>query len=230
MLNINIQTSFKNLITLFISSSNSKVEEDLIHKYIVLREELHYTEAFDETILKAKSVYSLKHANATVPEFIEWFISNFNNSWLTEFCSEEIRERNNRVQNAFINIQETLYRTQSWMKEEKLRTKVDIDWEKRGRKFNLLHQTITIFCDIALACNQKGEYYISYNLDYRCQELIGKFFTNTLLRRFYEFTMDDLEPYLNLNSFLVDGLDNFTEALKESRNNEFVKASLVPNS
>lgn len=51
----------------------------------------------------------------------------------------------------------------------------------------------TFVLHIALACNQKREFYISYCFDYKGPEMIGKFFTNTQLKRNYEFTMDDFE-------------------------------------
>ncbi|SEG41153.1 hypothetical protein SAMN05421877_107236 [Sphingobacterium lactis] len=227
--------NFHSLIHAFCTSEQSILpakDMDLskYNLYKIERDALHYNLTLDETILKAKSVYSLQYPNASDSEFIDWFIANFKHTWLTEFCSYEVRDRNDRVHEAYLNILETIYRTQSWMKEEKLCTKVDVMWEERGGNYNLLHQTITLFCDIVLACNQRCEYYISYNLDYRCEEMIGKFFTNTLLRRIYEFTMNDLEPYLNLNSLIVDESDNFIEALKESRDDDFVMASIVPNS
>lgn len=221
MSQVKLKHNLFDLIKLFFES---------FQNYEVLRERLHYNLTLDETILKAKSVFLLQYPNSNDSDFIDWFIANFKHKWLTEFCSDEIRDRNDRVHKAYMSILETIRRTQTWMEEEKLRAKVEVIWEDRGGTYNLLHQTVTLFCDIALACNQKGEYYISYNLDYRCQEMIGKFFTNTLLRRIYEFTMDDLEPYLNLNSLLVDESDNFTEALKQSRDDKFVKASLVPKS
>lgn len=219
--------SFRDLITLFVSPS---LDGEISKNYEELRDLLHYNLALDQTIDQLKESFLTKFPESTNSDFIDWFVSAFHNSWLTEHCSNEIKERNQKVYQAYLNILETLNRTQSWLKEDKLRTRIEILWQDRGGSYNLMHQSVTIFCDIALACNQKGEYYISYNLDYRCQEMIGKFFTNTLLRRIYEFTMDDLEPYLNLNSLLVDESDNFTEALKQSRYDEFVKASLVPKS
>lgn len=222
--------SFRDLIKLFVSPSNPILDGESLKEYEDHRESLHYNLTLDQTIDQLKDSFLTKFPSATNSEFIDWFVSAFHNSWLTEHCSDEIKDRNQKVYQAYLNILETLNRTQSWLKEDKLRTRIEILWQDRRGSYNLLHHTVTIFCDIALACNQRGEYYISYNLDYRCQEMIGKFFTNTLLRRIYEFTMDDLEPYLNLNSLLVDESDNFTEALKDSRDNEFVNASLVPKS
>ncbi|WP_185216068.1 hypothetical protein [Sphingobacterium mizutaii] len=224
----NYQSILKNLILQFVSPSNPILDGESLKEYEKLRDSLHYNLTLDQTIDQLKESFFIKFPDATNSEFIDWFVSAFHNSWLIEHCSVEIKDRNQKVYEAYLNLLETLNRTQSWLKEDKLRTRIEILWQDRGGSYNLLHHTVTIFCDIALACNQKGEYYISYNLDYRCQEMIGKFFTNTLLRRIYEFTMDDLEPYLNLNSLQVDESDNFTEALKESRDNEFVKASLVP--
>lgn len=223
----NLQT-FKDLISLYISSSNTILDEEI--SYATIREKLHYDLTLDEAIRKAYNMYIEKYANALDSEFTEWFASFFHHSWLTEFCSLEIRDRNERVQKAYRNILETIYRTQSWMEEEKMRTKIEINWENKGSNYNLIHQTVTLFCDIVLACNQRGEYYISYNLDYRCQEMLTKYFTNTLLRRFYEFTAGDLEPFLKLNDLLHDGLDYFDNLLKESEKEESIKVYLVPKS
>lgn len=222
-----VNTTFRDLITMFNSSSIYILDGDSTQKYEEKRDSLHYNLTLDETILKAKSVYSLQCPNASNSEFIDWFITHFHHSWLTDFCSVEIRNRNERVQIAYKNILETIYRTQSWLEEEKLRTKIEVNWENRGASYNLVHQTVTMFCNIVLACNQKGEYYISYILDYRCQELLNKYFTNTLLRRIYEFTTDDLEPYLNLNDLLRDGIEFFDNLLKESEKDESIKVYSV---
>ncbi len=123
--------SVRSLVLTYISSS-----KDILNgkdcNYDSTRDSLHYNLTLDETILKAKSVYSLQYPNASNSEFIDWFASHFKHTWLTEFCSDEIRDRNDRVHKAYMNILETIYRTQSWMEEEKMRTKVEIMWEDRG--------------------------------------------------------------------------------------------------
>lgn len=219
MSQVKLKHNLFDLIKLFFES---------FQNYEVLRERLHYNLTLDETILKAKSVFLLQYPNSNDSDFIDWFITNFKHKWLTEFCSDEIRDRNDRVLKAYMSILETIRRTQTWMEEEKLRAKVEVIWEDRGGNYNLLHQTVTLFCDIALGCNQKGEYYISYNLDYRCQEMIGKFFTNTLLRRIYEFTTGDLEPYLKLSNLLYDGMDLFADLLEDSKSDSTIKSFFVP--
>lgn len=220
--------NFRDLIKLFVSPSNPFLDGESVKEYEELRDSLHYNLNLDQTIDQLKESFFIKFPDATNSEFIDWFVSAFHNSWLTEHCSDQIKDRNQKVYQAYLNILETLNRTQSWLKEDKLRTRIEILWQDRGGSYNLLHHTVTIFCDIALACNQKGEYYISYNLDYRCQEMIGKFFTNTLLRRIYEFTTGDLEPYLKLSNLLYDGMDLFADLLEESKSDSTIKSFFVP--
>lgn len=220
--------SFRDLIKLFVSPSNPILDVESLKEYGELRDSLHYNLTLDQTIKQLKASFLSKFPDATNSEFIDWFVSAFHNSWLTEHCSDEIKDRNQIVYKAYLNILETLNRTQSWLKDEKLRTRIEILWQDRGGSYNLLHHTVTIFCDIALACNQKGEYYISYNLDHRCQEMIGKFFTNTLLRRVDEFTMDELELYLKLSNLYNDGVDLFLDLLEESKTDSTIKSCVVP--
>ena len=109
MSQVKLKHNLFDLIKLFFES---------FQNYEVLRERLHYNLTLDETILKAKSVFLLQYPNSNDSDFIDWFIANFKHKWLTEFCSDEIRDRNDRVHKAYMSILETIRRTQTWMEEE----------------------------------------------------------------------------------------------------------------
>ncbi len=58
--------------------------------------------------------------------------------------------------------------------------------------------------------------------------MLAKYFTNTLLRRIYEFTTGDLEPYLKLSNLMYDGVNLFSDLLEKSKTDSTIKSFLVP--
>ncbi len=133
--------------------------------------------------------------------------------------SADIQDRNNRLEQAFINIEETIRRTQAWLRNEELRLFIKSDFLNSQQSDTLIKQITTPFAIVSLGCSPEGLFSIVYSLDYRIKDLIGDYFTNTLLRRIYEFTTGDLEGKIHIGSLNSDCFSTISKIIDISNNN-----------
>ncbi|WP_156305988.1 hypothetical protein [Sphingobacterium endophyticum] len=135
--------------------------------------------------------------------------------------TNEIQNRNNALKQAFINIEETLLRVQSWLKHEELRFSVKSDFLNSKQSQSLIKQITTPFAIVSLGCSPEGIFSIVYSLDHRIKDLIGDYFTNTLLRRIYEFTSGDLEGKIHIGSLNSDCFSTISQMIDLAENNSY---------
>ncbi|WP_099365751.1 hypothetical protein [Sphingobacterium sp. 1.A.4] len=133
--------------------------------------------------------------------------------------TNEIQNRNNAIKQAFKNIEETLLRVQSWLKQEELRFSVKSDFLNSKQSQSLIKQITTPFAIVSLGCSPEGIFSIVYSLDHRIKDLIGDYFTNTLLRRIYEFTSGDLEGKIHIGSLNSDCFSTISQMIDLAENN-----------
>lgn len=135
--------------------------------------------------------------------------------------TSDVQNCNNALEQAFLNIEETLMRVQSWLKPEELRFSVKSDFLNSQQSQSLIKQITTPFAILSLGCSPEGIFSIVYSLDHRIKDLIGDYFTNTLLRRIYEFTNGDLEGKIHIGSLNTDCFSTISQMIDLAENNPY---------
>lgn len=116
-------------------------------------------------------------------------------------------------------------RVQSWLKHEELRFSVKSDFLNSKQSQSLIKQIATPFAIVSLGCSPEGIFSIVYSLDHRIKDLIGDYFTNTLLRRIYEFTSGDLEGKIHIGSLNSDCFSTISQMIDLAENNSYLNVT-----
>jgi len=130
---------------------------------------------------------------------------------------EFVIERNKKLLGAYSSIIVIITKIQGWLDDERLRTRIESDLQKTPGIKNTMYQCTTPFCVVSLGCDQMGRYNIAYSLDYRIQEMISGPFASTLLRRIYEFTPGELDPFVKIGSLCTDCVQIFNHILEQAK-------------
>lgn len=151
----------------------------------------------------------------TPQKFVELFISEFHNLKFESLAPEYVRERNKKFIEAYGYIIKTIERIQGWFDVE-IRTRVESDFRQKPFVQSTMYQCTTPFCIISLGCDQMGRYNIVYSVDYRFQEMISQNFASTLIRRVYQFTSGEMEPFVSIGSLYDDCIGVFKQIMDEA--------------
>jgi hypothetical protein len=191
---------------------NSKKNQLLVK----LRSELGYEDELEKLIIDEYN--KMKNHNYQIQkyDFINFFVDIFHNKNLVKYTPEFIQERNNKILSAYNSILETINRIQAWLDNELVRRR--IEFNTLNTKSNLLgfseiKKCITPFCFISLGCDVFGRFNLTYGIDSRILNMVSDNMASTLLRRIYEFTPGELEPFVGFVSLDMDCIKYFEISL-----------------
>ncbi len=71
-----------------------------------------------------------------------------------------------------------------------------------------------------MGCDSLGRYNIVYSVDFRIQEMIGPDMSSGIIRRIYEFTLGEIEPFVRIGSLSQDCVVVFNELIEEQKTNK----------
>jgi len=122
-----------------------------------------------------------------------------------------VKERNSRFREAYKYLLITIDRIQGFLEDEYLRGRIESDMAKKEGVKSTILQCSTPFCIISLGCDEMGRYNLVYSLDYRIQEMIGNEMASGLIRRIYQFTPGDMEPFVLIGSLYHDCIESYDQ-------------------
>lgn len=125
--------------------------------------------------------------------------------------------RNAKIHDAYQNIILTIDRIQGWLQKEELRTRIESDFTTEPVPQHTYYQCTTAFCIVSLGCDELGRYNIVYSVDFRIKEMISDLFASTLIRRIYEFTPGEMEPFVKIGSLYLDCVKVLTDVIDETK-------------
>lgn len=132
-----------------------------------------------------------------------------------------VKERNNRLREAYNSLITTIDRIQGFLEDEYLRGRFESDMtQKNGIKSTIL-QCTTPFCILSLGCDEMGRYNIVYSVDYRIQEMLRPDMASILIRRVYQFTPGEMEVFVRIGSLYNDCVETFNQMIQESQTESF---------
>lgn len=162
--------------------------------------------------------------NKLIPvEFSKEFVINYHNTKIEKFAPEYVIERNRKISEAYTNIIITIEKIQGWLNDEGLRTRIESNFIKRKFIKSTISQCTTPFCIISLGCDEMGRFNLVYSVDYRFQEMISEDFASTFIRRIYDFTPGEMEPFVRIGSLCQDCIQLFNQLIEESKNEDYHK-------
>ena len=150
-------------------------------------------------------------------DFIHFFMARFHNKKLVHYTPIYIQERNNNILSAYNSIKETINRIQRWLNNEKTRKRIEITTLNTTSNilgFSTINNCITPFCFVTLSCDTFGRFTISYGIDTNIMNMVSDNMASTLLRRIYEFTPGEMEPFVQFVSLSLDCVTYFENTLK----------------
>jgi hypothetical protein len=129
-----------------------------------------------------------------------------------------VLERNERLLKSYDAIIDTINRIQAWQDNDLLRKRMEIDTNKGDDDNSLgviaMKNCITPFCFVSIGCDVFGRYKMSYGIESQILRMISDNMASTLLRRIYEFTSGELEPFVGFVSLSMDCISYFEGAMK----------------
>lgn len=117
----------------------------------------------------------------------------------------------------------SLHRIQAWQDNEKVRVRIEADYLKSIKNFSYISQITTPFIVIILGCDSLGRFQLTYGLDSNYLIILPDDMASTLIRRIYQFTSDEMEPFVSIISLSMDCISMFENLLKESKSNQAIQ-------
>jgi len=158
--------------------------------------------------------------------FSEEFVQQYHNSKIEKFAPDYVIERNKKIKTAYSYLIITVEKIQGWLDDEGLRTRIESDFRKNPLIKSTISQCTTPFCVISLGCDEMGRYNLVYSVDHRFQEMISEDFASTLLRRIYEFTPGEMEPFVRIGSLYNDCIQLFNQLNEEAKTEPYHKITI----
>lgn len=206
-------------------SENEKWSESDEQNHTKLLESLNFNDLFDKVVLTELDSYKKVSSNPSKSEFIANYHPNFHYSKIAEYAPDFVQSRNAKLEKAYNSIVETINRIQGWMDNESVRIKIESNYRNSPNHLSTIYQCTTPFCIISLGCDQIGRYNIVYTIDSRIKEIIGSNPASTLIRRIYEFTPGEMEPFVNIHSLHGNCIGTFKEILELSKTERYHKVT-----
>jgi hypothetical protein len=208
----------KNGITQYQEENWSPEKKQLLIK---LSSELGYEDELEKLIIDEYTEIKNNNAEIQKSDFINFFTENFHNKNLVQYTPEFIQKRNLKILNAYNSIIETINRIQAWLDNDLVRRR--IEYNTLNSKNNLLgyseiNKCITPFCFISLGCDVFGRYNLTYGIDSRILNMVTDNMGSTLLRRIYEFTSGEMEPFVSFVSLDMDCINYFENSIHNVNN------------
>jgi hypothetical protein len=190
-----------------------------------LLKDLGYENELESLILDEFKATQINIPEIKTNDFINHFVSNFHNKKLVPYTPDFIQERNKKLLSAYKSIIGTINKIQAWLDNELLRKRIEIntltDYNDNILGYSAINYCITPFCYISLVCDVFGRYDLVYGIDSRISKMLTDNMGSTLLRRIYEFTPGELEPFVLIVSLNMDCITLFEDYLKNIQNENY---------
>lgn len=164
-----------------------------------------------------------KNKNLTPLAFSKEFVKQYHNSKIEKFAPDYVIERNKKIAAAYSYLIKTIGKIQGCLDDDVLRTRIESDFRQRTSIKSTISQCTTPFCIISLGCDEMGRYNLVYSVDHRFQEMISENFASTLIRRIYEFTPGEMEPFVRIGSLYNDCIKIFNQLVEEAKTKTYHK-------
>tara|TARA_B110000285_G_scaffold225959_1_gene284941 strand:+ start:110 stop:1222 length:1113 start_codon:yes stop_codon:yes gene_type:complete len=155
-------------------------------------------------------------------DFIQLFVNRFHNKKLSQYTPQNVQDRNVKIASAYNSIIITINKLQAWSDNDLVRRRLEISTsnisEDNRLGYSKMNNCITPFCFISLGCDMYGKYSIAYGIDARILNMVPDGMASTLLRRIYEFTPGEMEPFVGFVSLDMDCITYFEETHSQLRN------------
>lgn len=155
-----------------------------------------------------------KGRKLSASDFAKQFVQNYHNTKIEKYAPDYVIIRNKAVADAYSNIITTIDKIQNLLDDEFLKTRILSDYRGKQNVRRTIYQCATRFFLLSLGCDEHGRYNIVYSIDFRIIEMISADLTNMLLRRIYEFSKVELEPFLKIGTLNQDCVRVFDELLE----------------
>lgn len=147
-------------------------------------------------------------------------MNSFHNIEIERNAIPEIKERNKKFLTAYNNIIMTIDRMQGYIEDEFLRLRIESEMFQDPNTKTTILQYSTPWCIISLGCDSMGRYNIVYSVDFRIQEMIGPDMASGIIRRIYEYTPGEMEPFVRIGSLNQDCVVVFNKLIEEQKTNK----------
>lgn len=184
---------------------------------VKLKSDLGYEAELEKLIIDEYTEMKNYNTEINKYDFINFFIKRFHNKNLVKYTPEFIQKRNKKILSAYNSIIETIARIQAWLDNELVRRRIEFNTLESHHNllgFSEINKCITPFCFISLGCDVFGRFNIAYGIDSRILNMMSDNMASTLLRRIYEFTPGELEPFVGFVSLDMDCITYFDNSLK----------------
>lgn len=187
---------------------------------------------FEESFIENLVIDEWYQMKAIIPnlsplQFSKVFVEKYHNSKIEKYAPDYVIERNKKIAKSYSDIISTLQKIQGWLDDEGLRTLIESDFKNRTSIKSSISQCTTPFCCISLGCDEIGRYNLVYSVDHRFQKMISESFASTLIRRIYEFTAGEMEPFVKIGSLYLDCIQLFNKLIEEAKTESYHKISVV---
>ena len=187
-----------------------------------LMTEIGYEEELEKFTLEHLSNILDSSPAISKMDFIKLFLSKFHNKNLSQYAPQKVQDRNERIESAYNSIIITISKIQAWLDNDLLRRRLEISTSSNlgdnRRGFSRMNNCITSFCFISLGCDVFGRYNIEYGIDSGILTMLPDNMASTLLRRIYEFTPGEMEPFIRIVSLNMDCITYFENTLSSVKN------------
>ncbi len=188
-----------------------------------LLEQKGFTDNFEDLVMNDWYNVHASGNQLSPIEFEESFVLNFHHIKIAKFTPDFIKDRNSKIEIAFNQIKETIHRIQAWQDNEKVRVRIESDYLKSIKNFSYISQITTPFIVVILGCDSLGRFQLTYGLDSNYLKILPKDMASTLIRRIYQFTPGEMEPFVSIISLSMDCISLFENLLNESKNNSTIQ-------
>ncbi len=191
-----------------------KSEDNLVLNKLM--SELGYEDELEKLILDEYKEMKAHRNDLQKFDFIRFFVEEFHNNKLVHYTPEYIQERNKKILNAYFSVIETINRIQAWQDNDLIRKRIEYDTLTKATNilgFSEINKCITPFCFLSLGCDVFGRYQLAYGIDHRISKMISDKMANAFIRRVYEFTPGELEPFVGFVSLNMDCISYFEDSL-----------------
>lgn len=221
---------YMNLLIDFIFLKNGILKDDHVvwtkdkeNSYQDILGKMSFVENFESHVLEEWHRFDDSFKIGNIPIFKQEFSSKFHNSNLSRFTPDFIQKRNIKLKVAFEHIREAINRVQAWQDNEKVRVRIEINYLKSLENHSYISQITTPFITVNLVCDSMGRNHISYGLDANYLKMLPDDMASTLIRRIYEFTPGEMEPFVSILGFDLDCIKLFETLYAEAQNNNFLE-------
>jgi hypothetical protein len=217
--------SIVNLILIKNNKFENSIETWTNEKQVELKNlinDVGYEDELEKLILDELSNILANTPAIQKMDFIQLFVNRFHNKQLSQYAPQNVQDRNVKISAAYNSIIITINKIQAWLDNDLVRRRLEFSTSNISADnrlgYSKMNNCITPFCFISLGCDMYGRYSIAYGIDTRILNMVPDDMASTLLRRIYEFTPGEMEPFVGFVSLGMDCITYFEETHSQLRN------------